>query len=92
MIDGIIRPVTKKVTAIAGKPRISDGFNVDDDDAWIEEMDETFGNYGGLMFFCFTLSITMFRKYNKLIEVVSKACRVSFYSWTKLSGVFNVQL
>ncbi|MCP9258613.1 hypothetical protein DINM_001353 [Dirofilaria immitis] len=40
LIEGIIRPVTKRVTAIAGKPRGDDGFDIDDDSAWVEEVDE----------------------------------------------------
>ncbi|VIO90329.1 BED zinc finger family protein [Brugia malayi] len=40
LIEGIIRPVTKRITAIAGKPRGDDGFDIDDDSAWVEEVDE----------------------------------------------------
>ncbi|VDM99418.1 unnamed protein product [Thelazia callipaeda] len=40
LIEGIIRPVTKRVTSIAGKPRANDGFDIDDDSAWVEELDE----------------------------------------------------
>uniref|UniRef100_A0A0R3RQ31 BED-type domain-containing protein n=1 Tax=Elaeophora elaphi TaxID=1147741 RepID=A0A0R3RQ31_9BILA len=40
LIEGIIRPVTKRVTAIAGKPRGDDSFDIDDDSAWVEEVDE----------------------------------------------------
>lgn len=48
LIDGIIRPVTKRVTKIAGKPRDNNGFDIDDDSAWVEEVNEDdFNDYGG---------------------------------------------
>uniref|UniRef100_A0A183EV27 BED-type domain-containing protein n=1 Tax=Gongylonema pulchrum TaxID=637853 RepID=A0A183EV27_9BILA len=40
LIDGIIRPITKRIQAIAGKPRDNNGFDVDDDGAWVEEVDQ----------------------------------------------------
>lgn len=50
LIEGIIRPVTKRVTAIAGKPRGDDGFDIDDDSAWVEEVDEEdFDDYEGMI-------------------------------------------
>lgn len=52
IIDGIIKPVTKKVHTIAGKPRVSEGFDINDDAAWVEEVeDETVEDYEGMLLY-----------------------------------------
>lgn len=70
LIEGIIRPVTKRVTAIAGKPRGDDGFDIDDDSAWVEEVDEEdFDDYDGITILGFWnyINIRILANFSKLI-------------------------